>query len=250
VTPALLTVIAPAPPNAREALLGLSAAAARAALNTAPQRGRYAYVELQTWRSADQRVSGPRPTEPLMRVISTWRAANGAGREVTVRRTVRGYRTMSATLPAAARLPSLSGDTSELAPRLGIGPSHLIGHRVALADQLVTLAAITGEEPVAPAAQAEILKLLAADRGLVNAGTARDRSGGLDDAITFDETTDGRTVKDMLLFDRRTGALRELDRTLVGNAAPAITAPQGAIIAYTLYRQSGRVTRIGARVTG
>jgi hypothetical protein len=235
------------PPSAREALLQLSAVAAHTALNTTSQTGRYAYVELQTWRLADQTGSGRRPTEPLTRVTSTWRAANGTGREVTVRRTLHGYRTVITTLPAAAALPSLTGDTTELAPRLGIGPAHLIGHRVALAEQLATLAAITAEEPVPPAAQAEILRLLAAERGFVNAGTARDRAGGLDDAITFTEPTDGTTVRDTLLFDRRTGALRELDRMLVGNGGRSIAAPQGAVIAYTLFRQSGRVATIGAR---
>jgi hypothetical protein len=148
VTPPPLTGSAPVPPSAREALLQLSAVAAHTALNTTSQTGRYAYVELQTWRLADQTGSGRRPTEPLTRVTSTWRAANGAGREVTVRRTLHGYRTVITTLPAAAALPSLTGDTTELAPRLGIGPAHLIGHRVALAEQLATLAAITAEDPV------------------------------------------------------------------------------------------------------
>jgi hypothetical protein len=250
-TPPALTGTAPSPPSAREVLLRLAAAAARQATRTSPPTGRYAYVERQSWRLTDQLVTGPRPSYPLYRVISSWRASNGGGHGITVQRTRHGFRTVTVTLPPSGALPRLSDDRGALAHRLGLGTTGAAGRHVPTSEQLLTFTAIAGEEPVPAAAEANILDLLAGDRDLINAGTARDRAGRRAVVVALAVPTAGTTVRETLLLDPRTGALLEFDRMLAagGGRGALRTVAQGTLLSYTLYRQAGRVARIGERTS-
>jgi hypothetical protein len=242
VTPPALTLTPPPPPSAGEVLTRLALAAARQT-NDSGAAGPIAYVERQVWQLSDQTVAGGRPDEPLYQEISTWRAANGAGRSVSVERTPGGSRTVTATLPAAGSLPDLSGGRAALARRFGLGR-----HGATPAAQLLTLTTLASQEPIPPAVQATLLRLLAADPGLVNSGTTEDRAGRPAVAVSLTTAAGSTTVRETLLLDPRTGALLEADRTLTGDPGSLEVGP-GATLAYTLFRAAGRVARVGERAT-
>ena len=175
-----------------------------------------------------------------MRLISAWRAGDGSGRTVTLARTTTGVHTVLATLPAGPRLPSLTGDAATLDHRLGLGRG------VSTETALTTLAAAAAAQPIPPAAESEILGLLAGDAGLADAGTTRDRAGRSGVAITYTAPALGTTVHDTLVFDPADGALLEFDQALAGDPH-SLNVNDGALLSFTVYLRSGRVAAIGQR---
>jgi hypothetical protein len=244
-----LTITPATAPSAASVLLDLSAAAQRQARATSTDTAsaRYAYVLRESWQLTDQRVGGGRAAHPLTRVISSWRAADGSGRALTVARTRHGDATTVTTL-TAARLPALTGSAATLDQRLGL-------HRgVSTETALTAFAGLAAEEPIPAGAESEILRLLAGDAGLTDAGTTRDRNGRHGVAIQFTSAATrtvvgpGLALRDTLVFDPRTGALLEFDTSLAGPPGH-LNVQTGALLSYTLYLQSGRVDRLGERPT-
>jgi hypothetical protein len=208
-----------------------------------------AYVQREQWQLADQRVGGRRVDHPLPRLISTWRAADGAGRALIVARTRRGEATTATALPAGGvRVPALTGSAATLDHRLGL-------HRgVSTQTALAAFAGLAAEEPIPAGAESEILRLLAGDAGLTNAGTTRDRNGRPGIAIQFTNAAartvvgPGLAVRDTLVLDPRTGALLEFDTALAGPPGH-LNVQSGALLSYVVYLRSSRVARPGERPT-
>jgi hypothetical protein len=248
-TPPTLAITPATPPSAAATLLELSAVARRQARAGAPAPGAFAYVQREQWQLADQRVGGRRVDHPLPRLISTWRAADGAGRALIVARTRRGEATTATALPAGGvRVPALTGSAATLDHRLGL-------HRgVSTQTALAAFAGLAAEEPIPAGAESEILRLLAGDAGLTNAGTTRDRNGRPGIAIQFTNAAartvvgPGLAVRDTLVLDPRTGALLEFDTALAGPPGH-LNVQSGALLSYVVYLRSSRVARPGERPT-
>jgi hypothetical protein len=245
-TPPTLAIAPAAPPSAAATLLELSAVAHRQVGRGATAVGRYAYVQRQRWQLTDQHVGGGRADHPLPQLITTWRDADGAGRALVVAHTRHGEATTVTTLAAGVRVPALTGGAATLDHRLGL-------HRgVSTQTALTAFAGLAAEEPIPAGAESEILRLLAGDAGLTNAGTTRDRNGRPGIAIQFANAATHATggadlaVRDTLVFDPRTGALLEFDTALAGPPGH-LNVPSGALLSYELYLQSGRVARLGER---
>jgi hypothetical protein len=245
-TPPTLAITPATPPSAAATLRELSAVAHRQARAGAPASGGYAYVQREHWQLADQHVGGRRVDHPLPQLISTWRAADGAGRALIVAHTRDGEATTVTALPAGARVPALTGSAATLDHRLGL-------HRgVSTQTALSAFAGLAAEEPIPAGAESEILRLLAGDAGLTNAGMTRDRNGRPGTVIQFTSAATrsvigpGLAVRDTLVLDPRTGALLEFDTALAGPPG-RLNVQSGALLSYVVFLQSGRVARLGER---
>jgi hypothetical protein len=205
-------------------------------------------VQRESWRLADQHVGGRRVDHPLPQLVSTWRAPDGAGRALVVAHTRHGEATTVIALRALVRVPALTGSAATLDQRLGLRRG------VSTQTALTAFAGLAAKEPIPAGAEAEILRLLAGDAGLTDAGTTRDRNGRSGIAIQFTSAATrtvvgpGLAVRDTLVFDPRTGALLEFDTALAGPPGH-LNVQTGALLSYTVYLQSGRVARLGERPT-
>ena len=224
-------------------LLGLARAAARQRPGSTASAQPYAYVARRSWSLDDQPVAGGRPSRPLLRAIESWRAPDGSGRTVTIARTRSGgLQTVTATLPAGIPPPSLGGGQVAIAHRLHLGhPS-----REPLAQQFLVFTHVADVEPVAPAARASMLRLLARVPGLVDGERVVDRLGRTGQAISITSAFTGSTIRYTLVFDERTGALLESDRTLAGDPG-ALDVPEGALLSYDAFQTAARVAAVGDR---
>jgi hypothetical protein len=238
VTPPALSLAPAAPPSARSTLLRLAATAAG---QPAPARRRYAYVHSQTWDWTRQVHASERPDYPRYRIITSWTAATGQGRVLTVQRTAGGFHTGPAVDVRHDPTVDLDRSRAQLARTLGLGP----GAPKSVVDQFTTVAAVALGQPVPPAAQAKLLRLLAADSGLVDSGTTTDRSGRRGVAVSITSTpAAGSAVRATLVLDPVTGGLLEADTTLESSSG-TIDVPVGGLLGYDVFLRSGWVSEIG-----
>jgi hypothetical protein len=238
VTPPALSLAPAAPPSGRSTLLQLAATAGG---QPAPVRRRYAYVHNQTWDWTRQVHASGRPGYPRYRIITSWTTGAGQGRVLTVERTADGFHTDPAVDVHDDPTVDLDHSRTQLGRTLGLGPRA----RKPVVDQFTTVAAVALGQPVPPAAQAKLLRLLAADPGLVDSGTTTDRTGrrGLAVSVTSTPTT-GSAVRATLVFDPASGSLLEADTTLQSSSG-TIDVPVGGLLGYDVFLRSGWVSEIG-----
>jgi hypothetical protein len=205
-TPHALVFEAPVPPSGTDVLLRLSALAASQSSLSWPADAPYAYVKVQSWRLSAH------ATRAVARTSAVWHN--------------RG------------QVPALS-DARALDARLLAAGSRRGGWAPgwAFAD-LVTLAR---SQPIPGAAQAVLLRRLAAIPGVVNDGTTTDRAGRAGTAVSLDSGYSGEPITYTLIFNPRTGSLLEADETLA--ASPhRLAALKGSVVAFTTFESSGYVT--------
>jgi hypothetical protein len=230
VTPPALSLAPAAPPSARSALLALAGAATH---QPAPTLHRYRYVHTQNWVWTRQQVT-PRPSYTRYEIVTSWTDARGTGRILTVERTEHGFRSDRPSAPPAP------GDNDPITSAASLARLVGPGSRLPVAFQLGQLAVLAARRPLAPSAQARLLRRLSADPGIVNAGMTTDRSGRVGVAVS---ATSG-SQRITLVFDQTTGRLLEADNTLV-TAANNVDVPAGGLLSYRVYLQSGWVSEIG-----
>ena len=235
VTPPALTLNPPAPPSGRGVLESLAAVAAQ---QPAPAVHRYGYVNVRSWVWTRQRTS-PRPDYPRYELVSTWTDAHGTGRFRALERTADGFH---ADRPASAT-PLATDDPASSATRLAtvLGPRS----QLAAVSQFGQFAALAARRPIAPATEARLLRRLADDSGVVNAGTTHDRQGRRGVAVS----TSGDSQRLTLVFDPSSGRLLEADTQLV-TAAPQVDVPAGGLLSYRVLLGSGWVARMGQVPSG
>lgn len=230
-------------PSGGRVLLVLSRAAAD---QPAPQVQRYAYVERQQWRLPTAGQRAPKgAAEPT--VIRSWLTADGSGRVITA--TARdgnyvGATTATMSGPSLPALSSLQTSPSALARLIGVGSHPSSGD--APAWELNGLARLAERQPIPPADEAVLLRLLARIPGLVNRGTVLDRDGRVGLAVSLDSSFTGETVRYTLVLDPSTGALEEEDQALVGEAGP-LDVRDSSVLAYTTFVDGGYVSSTSAQ---
>jgi hypothetical protein len=243
-TPAALDYHQPLPPSGSAVLIRLADVAAQRSAVVPVPHGAYAYVRRQTWQLAPRRPGHSDRAPVIPAVIESWRRyLGGAGRAVTVVRNPRsGVVTTRTTSPSGGALPALSTSPVALVHRLetaappGSGP----------ATGFFGLATMAAVEPIPPASEAAILRLLAHSPGVLNAGAVIDRAGRPGVAVSIDSNGPGQLVRSTLVFAPSTGALLEADETLIGDPQRS-DLRQGAVLAYTTFLAAGRVDSPTAR---
>jgi hypothetical protein len=206
-TPPALVFASPQPPSGADVLLRLSAVAASQSSPPWPAGAPFAYVKVRSWRL--------RTHDDQADVVASTTAA---------------WRTRS-------QVPALSASRSVAAQLLATGQrSGGWAPGWAFAD-LVTL---TRSRPIPGAAQAVLLRLLAAIPDVVNDGTTTDRAGRTGAAVSLESGYSGEPITYTLIFDPGTGALLESDETLA-DAAHHLDALKGSVVSFTTFLRSGYV---------
>jgi hypothetical protein len=235
-TPRPLVYGAALPPSGDAVLLALSAAAARQPAPAPSGRTQYAYVRREWWRLAARRSGKPPPAKVLPTVTQSWTAPDGAGRILRITAHPGASRTEDATVAAGHPLPGLSTRPAVLVGRFGFGyPTS-----TPPAGEFVRFADLADSQPVPPAVEATILRLLARIPDVVNSGTVTDRAGRPGVAVSLQSDYTGTEILYTLIFATATGQILEADETLTGDPG-ALDVPQGSVIAYTTFLASSRV---------
>jgi hypothetical protein len=207
-TPNTLAFKPPAPPSGPDLLLRLSAVAANQSSPPWPADAPYAYVKVRSWRLPVHNNTGDRVAG---RISATWRS--------------RG------------EVPALSVSREGAAQLLASGRR---GGGWAPGWEYVDLDTLARSRPIPGAAEAVLLRQLAAIPGVVNEGTTTDRAGRAGTAVSLDSSYSGEPITYTLIFDPATGALLESDQTLAG-PPHRLHALQGSVVAFTTFLSSGYV---------
>ncbi len=207
-TPRTLVFQGAVPPSGADVLLRLSAVAASQSSPPWPAGAPYAYVRVTSWRL--RAPGGSDKVAPS--TTAAWRTRGSVS-------------ALSASRDAAAQLLAQGRRGGGWAPGWSFA-------------DLVSLART---RPVPGAAQAVLLRRLAAIPGIVNDGTTIDRAGRAGAAVSLDSGYSGEPITYTLIFDPATGALLECDETL---AAPPrhLDALKGSVVAFTTILSAGYVT--------
>lgn len=208
-TPNALAFKPPVPPSGTDLLLRLSAVAANQSSPPWPADAPYAYVKVRSWRLPTRSNA---PDSVAGRISRTWRTRG----EVPA---------LSVSREVAARLLASGSRSGGWAPGW----------------EYVDLDALARSRPIPGAAEAVLLRQLAAIPDVVNEGTTTDRAGRAGTAVSLDSGYSGEPITYTLIFDPATGALLESDETLTG-APHRLDALKGSVVAFTTFLSSGYVT--------
>jgi len=235
-TPRPLHYISPGPgaPSGQEVLRRLAAAAAHQPARPPSRRATYAYVKTAGWYLDLSVGSGVVKSSVFPQTTQSWLRPDGSGRIVTVTGGAQAN-VDSFTVHRDPRLFDLSTDPHILARQLAVGHPLSDGPQ----EQLVAFTDTASQQPIRPAVEATILRLLAKIPGLINSGMVRDRAGRIGVAVSLDSASfrDRYT----LILDPRTGRLLGFEQTLRGSPG-RIPVRRGAVLAYTTIYSSGYVT--------
>jgi hypothetical protein len=217
-------------PSAYALLLQLAATAARQPARTSTSPGHYAYVKTVGWYLTVGQ--GPGVGSVFPQTTQSWLKPNGSGRVVHVTgagsdRTVDDMRVSS-----GPRLFKLSTNPTLLARQLAVGHPQSDGPQ----ERLVAFTDTASQQPITPAAEAAILRLIAGTPHLVNRGTVIDRAGRPGVAVSLDAPQLGNAYT--LIFSPHTGQLLGFEQTASGNTANRHVRP-GAVVAYTTIINAG-----------
>lgn len=207
-TPRTLVFQSPVPPSGADVLLRLSAVAASRSSPPWPAGAPYAYVKVSSWRLPAHGTD----SAVVPHASATWRSR--------------------ADVPALSESPEVAEQLLSAGRR---------GGGWAPGWEFVDLVSLTRSRPVPGAAQAVLLRRLAAVPGIVNDGTTVDHAGRTGAAVSLDSGYSGEPLTYTLIFDPATGALLESDETLAG-APHGLNALKGSVVSYTTFVSSGYVT--------
>lgn len=207
-TPRALAFRPPAPPSGADVLLRLSAVAASQSSPPWPTDAPYAYVKIRSWR-----------------LHGHGGQANLAG-------------STSAVWRVRSQVPALSASPAAAAQLLVAGRR---GGGWAPGWAFQDLVALARSRPVPGAAQALLLRRLAAIPGVVNEGNTVDRLGRTGAAVSLDSSYSGEPITYTLIFDPATGALLESD-DMLGGPPHHLDALKGSVVAFTTVLSAGYVT--------
>jgi hypothetical protein len=223
-TPAPLKYTPPGPgaPSGSGLLRQLATTAAAQPTRPVPRQDRYAYVKTSGWYlvSGD---SGPGVGKVSPQTSQSWTAPTGLTHTIHV--TGPGSHPevddIRSKLPP---LPTLSTNPAVLADQLAVGHPRSDGP----IEQVVAFI----RQPIRPAVEAAILRLLAKIPHLVNRGTVTDRAGRHGVAVSLNSAYTGLETRYTLILDPHTGQLLGYEETLIGPPRK-LRVRRGAVLAYT-----------------
>lgn len=207
-TPRTLAFLSPVPPSGADVLLRLSAVAASQSSPPWPANAPYAYVKVSSWRLPAHDTHSP----VVARVSATWRTRGD--------------------------VPALS-QSREVAEQLLAAGRRSGGW--APGWEFADFVTLTRSRPIPGAAEAVLLRRLAAVPGLVNDGTTIDRAGRPGSAVSLESGYSGEPITYTLIFNPANGALLESDETL-GGPPHRLNALKGSVVDYTTFLSSGYVS--------
>ncbi|GAA1560219.1 hypothetical protein GCM10009678_48960 [Actinomadura kijaniata] len=240
----------PAAPPARALLLRLAARARTAP--PLPGGGPYGYVRTQGWYLGSRVGDDTVTSAVLPQQSERWIAADGTGR---VRTTTlppvfpdaasreaweddvpRGPHVADGRADSAMWRPgSLSTDPVRLARQLEKGHPPGIGP----VERLVAVTDLAREQPIPPALQSAVLKVLAGTPTLVYRGGVTDRAGRKGIAFSIDSAYSGLPTRHTVIFAADTGRLLGYEEVLTGTAGKLNVRPR-SVTSYTVFLHSGR----------
>jgi hypothetical protein len=225
-TPAPLHYTAPSPeaPSGSGLLRQLATTAAAQPRDPVPRQDRYAYVKASGWYlvSGD---GGPGVGQISPQTTQSWTAPNGRNHTIHVTGSppeVDDFRAKDQPLA------TLSTNPVVLAHQLAVGHPRSDGP----IEQAVAFTDTAIQQPIRPAVEAAILRLLAKIPHLVNRGTVVDRAGRHGIAVSLDSAYTGVRTRYTLIFDPHTARLLGYEQTLIG-PPHKLRVRRGAVLAYT-----------------
>jgi hypothetical protein len=217
-------------PSARALLLQLAATAAGRPAPTPASAGAYAYVKTVGWYLT--LGQGPGAGSIFPQTTQSWLRPNGSGRVVNTTGAGSGRTVDDMRIGSGPRLFKLSTDPRILARQLAVGHPQSDGPQ----ERLVAFTDTASQQPIPPAAEAAILRLIAGTPQLVNRGTVTDRAGRAGVAVGLEAPQLGNAYT--LILSPHTGQLLGFEQTAIGNAANRHVRP-GAVVSYTTIISAG-----------
>jgi hypothetical protein len=223
-----------AAPSGQELLRQLAVLAERQSPKPA---GRYDFVKTRGWY-LDFRVASGSATgqlDPTFR--QQWIAPEGSGRLEETRgdRTTLNDNVSSSSLAGPQEWPT---DPSAL--RAELAKSH---PNYGTFEWFTALGDVWNVQVVSPRLQAGLLRMLANERQLTNAGTVTDRIGRTGVAVSTESSNSGLNTRYTLIFDPKTGMLLDFEQVLLEAGKLPVKVP--ATSNYTVWITTGHVNSIG-----
>jgi hypothetical protein len=218
-------------PSGRTLLLHLAGIAARQPA-AKPASGRYAYVKTIGWYVT--LGQGPGAGQVFPQTSQSWLRPNGSGRVINVTGSGSDRSVDELHVGPGPQLFQLATTAAGVARQLTVGHPVSDGPQ----ERLVAFADTASQQPIGPAAEAAILRLIARIPHLVNRGTVTDRAGRPGVAVSLDSPRLGNEYT--LILSRRTGQLLGVEQTALRNTAKG-EIRRGAVVAYTTFITAGYV---------
>jgi hypothetical protein len=197
-----------------------------------PTSGPYAYVKTTGWYVTVGQ--GPGVGQVFPQTTQSWLRPDGSG--LVINTTGAGsHRTVDDLhIGHGPQLFRLSRNPSILARQLAVGHPLSDGPQ----ERLVAFTDTASQQPIPPAAEATILRLIAQTPHLVNRGTVSDREGRPGVAVSLDAPRLGNEFT--LILSPHTGQLLGMEQTALRNTAKG-QIRLGAVVAYTTIINAGYV---------
>lgn len=236
VTPPLLQYqTTAAAPSGQELLRQLAAIAERQPTKPA---GRYDYVKTRGWYydvavGSNGSVAGQ--LDPTFR--QQWISPDGSGR---LEETRSGQSTLNDTFPVGGLSGPRAWPTDPASLRTELAKSH---PNYGTFEWFTAMGDVWNVQVVSPRLQAGLLRMLADERQLTNAGTVTDRVGRTGVAVSTESSNSGLNTRYTLIFDPKTGMLLDFEQILLEAGKLPVKAP--ATSSYTVWISTGHVRSIG-----
>ena len=199
--------------------------------------GRYDFVKTRGWYydvSVDRgAVTGQ--LDPTFR--QQWIAPDGSGR---LQETRGDNTTLNDNFAAGGLAGPQEWPTDPAALRAGLAKSH---PHYGTFEWFTAVGDVWNAQVVSPRLQAGLLRMLADERELTNAGTVTDRIGRTGVAVSTESRNSGLNTRYTLIFDPNTGMLLDFEQVLLEAGKLPVKVP--ATSSYTIWVTTGHVNSIG-----
>ena len=199
--------------------------------------GRYDYGKTRGWY-LDFRVARGSTTgqlDPTFR--QQWTAPDGSGR---LQETRSGRTTLNDNFAAGGLAGPQEWPTDPASLRAELAKSH---PNYGTFEWFTAVGDVWNVQVVSPRLQAGLLRMLADERQLTNAGTVTDRIGRTGVAVSTESRNSGLNTRYTLIFDPNSGMLLDFEQVLLEAGKLPVKVP--ATSSYTVWVTTGHVNSLG-----